>query len=366
MKKILIYYPNNKRTIAIESLLIELKKQGHNVWLLSNEDNYGELHKVLGLQGIKASAFNVSIKNPLIYYLKHINFLVHFIRKNKFDIVYSHIQRSNFIAVIAQYFCNSRFIICRHHSDINTKFKERFLDMVINKLAKTIVVPSKKVMNHMTLSEGVPRKKIRLINYGYNFNAYDKPDLKEAGIIKNNFSCNLLIIQVARLMPGKRYLELCLVIKTLFEKGYDIKLIALGEGEEEEKLKKFIQKNNLEKTIHLLGYKNNVIDYLYAADLVVLLSRSEASNSVIKEAALVKRPVIICNDVGDFDDYIEHGINGFKINKDDPKPELMKLIIDFYNNKYDTDALTENLYKKVIATFSIDNVAYKYDEFNNR
>jgi glycosyltransferase involved in cell wall biosynthesis len=61
---------------------------------------------------------------------------------------------------------------------------------------------------------------------------------------------------------------------------------------------------------------------LSAADLIVHPSITEASSSLIKEAGLVNKPVIVCSGVGDFDQYIEHDKNGYLIKGDNEAAEF--------------------------------------------
>ena len=109
---ILFYYPSNKRSISIESIIIGFKNQGHHVILLTQSEE-AELHEELRENRIDYSTYVIEKNNSLLYYFKHLLFLIKFCRINKIDIVYSHLQQANIISVFAQYFCNSIFYICR-------------------------------------------------------------------------------------------------------------------------------------------------------------------------------------------------------------------------------------------------------------
>lgn len=361
---ILFNFPSNKRAVSIESLAEAFVNNGHNVFFYSEEPK-GLLHEFIEKFGV-INHFNVlEKKSASLFYLKHAFALAKYIRENKIDLVFSHTQVANISAVIAQYFCKTRMIICRHHSDtafINNNFNERMLDRIINRLGREFIVPCKKVYDQMIV-EGVKAEKIRLIYYGYNFNYYQLPDPAKVNEIKDRYPCNLLIVKAARYIVEKRHVILFRVMKKLADEGLNIKCLALSDGPERENLEKFVAENNLQDHVYLLGYKSDVLTYLSAADLVIHLSSSEASNNLVKEVGLLKKPVLVCSDVGDFDDYIENSVNAFKIDKDHPETELEEILRKVYHHKESLAYLGNNLHKKVFEMFSIEKVIGDYDEY---
>src|SRR5690606_11812436 len=105
------------------------------------------------------------------------------------------------------------------------------------------------------------------------------------------------------------------------DKNIDVKLLSLGNGPLEDDLKAQVKELRLENNVFFIGFTRDVINYMAAADVVVHTSDSEASNSVIKEAGILEKLIIACADVGDFDDYIENGKNGFLISKENTQAE---------------------------------------------
>ncbi len=366
MKKILFYYPSNKRTISIESLIIGFKYQGYQVILLTQSDE-SELHEQLHKNEIETYTYVIKKNKAIIYYFRHFLYLIKFCKKNDINIVYSHLQQANIISVFAQFFCSSKFYICRHHSSVSgseRNFNQSLFDKVINKLAKLIIVPSKMVQKQVCEVEGVNPNKVKLIYYGYDFEKYPKPNQNEVKKIRLQFSAKLLLVKVARLVPGKRYNELFNVLKKMvIDENKDVKLLVISEGPLMAEFKTYIDSNHLINHIFLLGNVENVIDYLAAADVVPLLSEAEASNSVIKEAGLVSKTVVVCRNVGDFEDYIEQQINGYLIPKDNPERDLDEVLNLLYNEN--PRYIGDGLKKSVLNTFSIDAVISSYYNLNN-
>lgn len=361
-KNILIYYSANNSTIAIESIIILFKKQGHKLYLLTQAKT-GELHYKLENEDIITKSIYLDKKLSILYYFLHFIYLIRFCKKNKIEFVFSHLQQANIISVFAQFFCKSKFYICRHHSSTDGadyNFYQTLFDKIINKLAKIIIVPSKAVYNQVCNVEKVKQNKVKLINYGYDFEKYPKPNFFTVNEIRKKYVTKLLLVKVARLVPGKRYIILFDVIKNLvINKNRDIKLIVISDGPLFDEFKLYVNTNNLTDNIFLLGNVGNVIDYLAAADIVPLLSDAEASNNVIKEAGLVKKTVIVCKNVGDFEEYIENEKSGYLISKENPAPELTQL---FENFNTELPRLGDALYKNVLQKFAIENVIEDYNK----
>ena len=146
--------------------------------------------------------------------------------------------------------------------------------------------------------------------------------------------------------------------------GLDIELLVLGRGPMEEKIANYIAKHSLTDRIFMIGFKLNVMDYFAAADLVVHFSLTEASNSAMKEAAITDTAVAVCNDVGDFDEYIEHGKNGFLLDKQNPKSDFIEIIRRIDRGEYNLVEIGKQLHKDVVARFDIKNVIYEYRNIN--
>ncbi|MGZ3903045.1 MAG: glycosyltransferase [Bacteroidia bacterium] len=364
--KILFYYPDKERAISLSSLMISFQQQGHEVFLLTHARE-GELHSDVKQHGVKVFTKPLSKKISLWFYFRHILFLIGFARKYKIDVLYSHIQVANIITVFAQYFIKARVFICRHHTDcafVDYNFNEQLFDKIINRLGKEFIVVSNKVKQQMEQVEGVKNKKIYVINLAYDFNRYKSPEPEKVNEIRNLYPAKLLLLKAARLIAEKRHILLFRTIKKLASEGYDIKLMVLSEGGERKNLETYITENHLQDRIFMLGYKTDVLNYLAAADLIVHVSESEASNSIIKESSLVGKPIIACHDVGDFDDYILPGIDGILLSKENTEQELYDALVKIYNDKNILETYGKSLREKVIKLFDISTIIKQYEPFH--
>jgi len=113
--------------------------------------------------------------------------------------------------------------------------------------------------------------------------------------------------------------------------------------------------------VFLLGHIGNVLDYIAAADFLVHPSILESSCVAVKEAGLVEKPVIVCQSIGDFDDYIRHRENGFLVRKDHFVEDASEIILKNMTDLKMLANLGQRLRDDVLTRFDIGNVISKYD-----
>src|ERR1035437_1760352 len=249
-KKILFFYPSNKRTIALETLLIELSKK-HEIFILTTCPK-GDFHYYMESLNFTTYTNNIGNKG-ILYYIRQIIFLISFCKKVKIDFIFSHLQHVNFISVLSQYFIKAKVIVFRHHfrfvhstdEQIKVSKNEIVFDKIINKLAYKIIVPSSGVYNGIKIVEKININKVSIIPYIYDFSIYQIPNVAEVEKIKLKYPCKLRLLMVSRLIKLKRHHILFPVIKDLISEGYDIKLLVLDNGPERENLTMYINENNL-------------------------------------------------------------------------------------------------------------------------
>lgn len=99
------------------------------------------------------------------------------------------------------------------------------------------------------------------------------------------------IVGVGKLLKSKGFDRILRITEQLRLEGYPVHTYILGEGPEEENLKKFIRKANLQKHVTLLGYKMNPYKYVAQCDLFVCASYAEGFSTAATEALIVGTPV---------------------------------------------------------------------------
>lgn len=115
----------------------------------------------------------------------------------------------------------------------------------------------------------------------------------------------------------------------------NVKLYICGDGEDKESLEKLIEKLQLTAHVRLLGFVENVNEYIRNAKFLVLSSSVEGFPMVLLEALQQKTPVISFDCKSGPNEIIQHKINGLLVenqNFADLKDAMLLLIenLDLY------------------------------------
>jgi glycosyltransferase involved in cell wall biosynthesis len=105
------------------------------------------------------------------------------------------------------------------------------------------------------------------------------------------------------------------------------------------------------------------MDYLFAADWLIHPSISESSCVVVKEAGVAELPVMVCKGVGDFDQYMQHEINGVVLDRENFAQESANHIVQYCRNGEPYRNMGKRLKREIMNRFSIDVTYEKYLKF---
>lgn len=367
---ILFFTSFNERSIHMESSVLYFKNKGYNVFFLTTCIK-GAIHQELKSKGVIIVEANYSKSVSFFYYIKMILFLIKVSKNNKIDFIHSHLQIPNLISSISRFFIKAKVFNVRHNSDVihlSGSYKEKIIEKVINKLSNHIIAISDKVKMQLIEKEGVKPHKIYRINNGYNFYSYEKLSVNENEYlnIRKEFECKFLIISPGRLIKTKRHELTIKGVRDLVLKGYDVKLLILGDGPERKSLEAYIKELDVQEYVFLKGFITNISDYLKASDAVTLLSESEASSNIVKEAGYFEKMVIVCENVGDFSDYIINNVNGFLLSKTNPLPEFIQLMEKVYTDTNVMHEVGEKLKKTIFSEFDIELIGKQYEELQSQ
>jgi len=365
-KRALIYSPSSFRAVDQQSQAELLIQCGYEVYLLTLMGR-GPLHENFEELGAKTFSADKVKGRSLFFFINQCRFLIRFCRENKIDFVFSHLQSNAVISGMARRFIRAKTFYFRHNSDYTELMpsrKNKLLNRLANNWSPHIVAISGKVKEQL-LKERVPARKIYRINYCYNFSQYRKNSLNAAGAIRQKYPCSFLLLTVARLDPLKRHTMIFETVKRLCEDGVDCKLVSIGDGPIRQELEQWVTLNKMTDKIFLESFASNTIDYFEACDILIHLSCSEASSHVVKEAAMCKKTVVACKDVGDFNDYLEQLINAFVVDKEDPVSETVTLLKEYYRDKDRLREMGIALHDKVVNTFSMEAVRNDYEKLLN-
>ena len=143
----------------------------------------------------------------------------------------------------------------------------------------------------------------------------------------------------------------------------NFKLLILGRQNQAfiKELKSVLKNMDLEKRVEFILHQPNAIEYIYAADVLLQPSRSEALPRTILEAMALKTP-IVASDVDGIPELVDNNGSAilFSLSNID---KMIEGINTIYSNHSFRNQITENAYKRYWNNFSRENHIQNYSKF---
>ena len=96
-----------------------------------------------------------------------------------------------------------------------------------------------------------------------------------------------LFCSVAKITKTKGYDRLLEVHKRLLSEGYPHKIVLIGTGEDEEKIRKKAKREKVDRRFQLLGFKKNPYKYMKLCDGYICSSYREGFSTAVTEALIL-------------------------------------------------------------------------------
>lgn len=159
---------------------------------------------------------------------------------------------------------------------------------------------------------------------------------------------NKRLVSVGRLSPEKGYLDLLKIFNTLVKSKPDWHLDIIGDGVERDKLKKYIEKNELNEKVTLHGFqgKEYIDKILHDSSIYLMTSYTESFGIVLIEAMSHGIPCIAFDSAEGAREIINSGENGYLIKNRNQEAMIMK-IKDLINNEEDRIRIGKQARKSV-------------------
>ena len=258
-------------------------------------------------------------------FLKNFFKLKKFLEQDKPDFLIIHLLTSLPLILLVFFNFKTKFIL-----RISGYPKMNFFRYVLWKIALKkiccVISPTQKTSEYMYNLNVIKKDKI--------FTIYDPiikyKQIKELLNQKVNF--NNYYIAIGRLTKQKNLFLLLKVFKDLYENNLvKEKLLIIGEGELKTEIVKYINLNNLNNKVILLGYKKNVFKYLFNAKAFLLTSLWEDPGFALIEAAFCRVSLISSDCNNGPREFLEFKNNGFLF-KSNSKHDLKQKILEFISS----------------------------------
>ncbi|MDA3885287.1 MAG: glycosyltransferase [Candidatus Delongbacteria bacterium] len=277
-------------------------------------------------------------------------------KNNKFNILHLHSAHAHSIGLLAKFFYRKLKIIGVRRVDFKIK-NNIFSRFKYNSWLIDKIVCISEEIKRVMLSSGVDKDKLTVIHSGVNLNKFDNvkadPYLRKQYNIPAN---DIIIGTVAALVGHKDYPNLLKAASIVLKKRKDVTFLAVGDGKNEEDIKKLHKELGLGNKFIFAGYQKEVGKFLRSFDIFVLASKMEGLGTSILDAQSVALPVIATK-AGGIPEMIENGVNGILVEPQSPE-KLAEAISDLVDNEEKRNIIGKNGNVSV-EQFSIDHTVEK-------
>ena len=208
----------------------------------------------------------------------------------------------------------------------------------------------------------VKEEKIRVIHNPFDLEMIrKKADQPIEDSLSYIFSNYRVLINTSRFSKQKRLDLLIRAFRKIRERVSDVKLMLVGEGEEEDFLKNLARSLGLERDVIFLPFTDNPFKYMKRSYLFVLTSRDEGFPRAPTESLACGTPVVAYyNEYSGVVDVVDDGKNGFLVpfaNED----ELVRRISYLLENPPLREEFSREGVKKA-QEFALERILSKYEE----
>jgi glycosyltransferase involved in cell wall biosynthesis len=242
--------------------------------------------------------------------------LISFLRDQRVDVLHTHKFGSNLWGSLLGRLAGVPVIIAHEHTwSFEGQPLRCFLDRsIIARAADVVVAVSREDRRKMVEVEHIDPNRIRVVPNGI------APKSPERGIdvrTQLGISSTAPVIGcVGNLRPQKALHHLIDCADILVREFPDLRVLIVGGGSDEARIRSLVRSRDLSKTVLLLGDRSDVPNILAALDLSVSTSDWEGSPLAVMEYMAAGKPVVATR-VGGVPDLVTHGVQGLLVEPGD-------------------------------------------------
>lgn len=292
--------------------------------------------------------------------------IVQYLKKHNISILYTHNAASLTWGGLAAQLCPQTVWIHGEHGYPKGIKRLKPLQQWLITRAACITAVSKNLVNETKESYNRQDLDINVISNGVDTARFQCATADQKRLLRTELNIPddaFVLIVVGRLESRKNQQFAVKVLAELRQKGCNqVRLIFVGEGPDESKLRALTQQNQLEANIDFLGFRDDIPKLLRCANLLLLpSSHGEGMANVILEANASGLPVIASSIPGNTD-LIENDFNGHLLPVDvtDSTQQWSDKISTYLANWHEQETFRQNARAHVKAHFSMDKMISNY------
>ena len=279
------------------------------------------------------------------------------LKKNKIDTILLHSPTLLIPCLIYSFIFKKKIVLVEHTPNLIKSKKDSFFSLFSFLFSQKTVLLSneyQKELEKKNILYYIFKKKIKIIPNGISFQKIEK---EKVPIDQDLFS----ITMTGRFTSQKKFSSLIQAFELfLKEKNFPIKtkLFLIGNGENLEKCKKYVQENNLENHVFFLGYlkEKELLKYLWKSKIYVQYSKSETMSISLLEGMFTQN-IILGSKVNGIQNILKDKSLGEFF---ESKKELSGKLIYYYENEKEIENISKEIQKKAISKFSAEKMFQNY------
>ena len=245
------------------------------------------------------------------------------IKKYNPDIVYAHSSKAGAIARVADIGLKNRCVYNPHGWAFNMRCsaKKKAMYTAIEKVAAPFcdkVICISDAEKQSALGKKICKDdKLQVIFNGADIDAYENGVHGTVKRKKLNIPEDAFVVgMVGRMSPQKAPDVFVKMAKRVKDKVPNAHFIIVGNGNQEDEIRKYAEDNGFSNSLHITGWVDNPMSYVELFDVACLLSRWEGFGLALPEYMMAGKP-IVASRVDAIPNIICNGENGLLVEVDD-------------------------------------------------
>lgn len=278
---------------AVELIALALRARGHQVCVLSVK-RPGRIAERLRGRGVSVLSLQMRDAVGVMGILEGAFKMWRLLRRDRVDIVQSFLPRANILSRIAIRLDGGR--VAHVSSERSTDYRRtglvRHLNRYTSAWTQRVLAVSPRVRDLIVERDGIAPSKLFVLENGLDLAAIDaivaEPVSQRLPVLRPD---RLVFCAVGRFVPEKGFLDLVRAFARARSRDR-VQLVLIGEGPQDAELRSEVRRLELEGTVHLEGYRSDVIEIIKGSAAFVLSSVEEGSPMALLEAMACGVPVI--------------------------------------------------------------------------
>lgn len=317
----------------------------------------GWVHDALRQHGLTPHVLNAG-KNTS-FDLPYLRQLITIVRRERVDLIHSHLFGSNVYSSVAGLFCGVP-TVSTFHGAVDTDGRNRLRRLkfaLINAGSRKVVFVSDHLRRHILSGAHLAVDRTARIYNGIDLREHapgrEVALRRELGLINDD----LLIGAVGNIRPAKGYHVLLHAAALLTAKNERYKFVIAGHagGQLYDELLALRARLKLERSVFFLGFRADVVQVLRNLDIFVLTSTTEGLSISTIEALACGLPVVVTRSGGP-EEIVRHEDNGLLVDIESPN-EVACTIERIVADAGLRNALSDNAVRSAVRFGEADMIA---------